>query len=128
MTAQQEMAVEYQDVKSNDHVFHESDKGDTAFVVVLGRIEILKTIDDKDVILGTVEEGGMFGEMALIDGRRRLASARAVGGDARLMVITRDLFNQKLGDLAPFQRALIKVLSDHVRSAVDTLSNQVRAS
>ncbi len=128
MTARQKMTVEYQDVKSNDHVFHESDKGDTAFVVVLGRIEILKTIDDKDVILGTVEEGGMFGEMALIDDRRRLASARAVDGDARLMVITRDLFTRRLSNLAPFQRALIRVLSDHVRSAVHTLSSEIKAS
>ncbi len=128
MTTQEEMTVAYQNVKSGDHVFDEFDKGDTAFIVVLGRIEILKTIDGKDIVLGTVEEGGMFGEMALIDDRRRLASARVVGGDARLMVITRDLFKQRLGDLAPFQRALIKVLSDHVRSSVDTLSNQVRAS
>ena len=128
MTTQQEITVEYQVVKSGDHVFDEFDKGDTAFIVVLGRIEILKTIDDRDVILGTVEEGGMFGEMALIDGRRRLASARAIDGDARLMVITRDLFKQRLKTLAPFQRALIKVLSDHVRSAVDTLSDEIRAS
>ncbi len=128
MTEQQKVTVEYQDVKSGDNVFDEFDKGDSAFIVVLGRIEILKTINDKDVILGTVEEGGMFGEMALIDDRRRLASARAVDGDARLMVITRDLFKEKLGTLAPFQRALIKVLSDHVRSAVDTLSSEVRAS
>ena len=128
MTAQQEIKVGYQDVKNNDHVFHEFDKGNSAFVVILGRIEILKTIDDKDVILGTVEEGGMFGEMALIDDRRRLASARAVDGDARLMVITRDLFDQRLSNLAPFQRALIKVLSDHVRSVVDTLSTEVKAS
>ncbi len=128
MTAQQEFSVEYQNVKSGDRVFDEFDKGDSAFIVVLGSIEILKTIDDKDVIIGTVEEGGMFGEMALIDDRRRLASARAVDGDARLMVITRDLFKEKLGTLAPFQRALIKVLSDHVRSAVDTLSSEVRVS
>ena len=96
--------------------------------MILGRIEILKTIDDKDVILGTVEEGGMFGEMALIDDRRRLASARAIDGDARLMVITRDLFTQRLSNLAPFQRALISVLSDHVRSVVDTLSTEIKAS
>ncbi len=128
MATPREITVAYQNVKNGDHVFDEFDKGDTAFIVVLGRIEILKTIDGKDIVLGTVEEGGMFGEMALIDHRRRLASARVVGGDARLMVITRDLFKHRLGDLAPFQRALIKVLSDHVRSAVDTLSNQVRAS
>ena len=96
--------------------------------MLLGRIEIFKTINNKDVILGTVEEGGMFGEMALIDDRRRLASARAVDGDTRLMVITRDLFNQRLSDLAPFQRALIRVLSDHVRSIVETLSTEIKAS
>ena len=128
MTTQKEITVEYQNVKKDDRVFNEFDKGDAAFVVILGRIEVFKTINDKDVIIGTVGEGGMFGEMALIDNRRRLASARAVDGDARLMVITRDLFNQRLSNLAPFQRALIKVLSDHVRSVVDTLSTEIKAS
>ena len=102
--------------------------GTTKEALFIGRIEILKSINDKDVIIGTVEEGGMFGEMALIDDRRRLALARAVDGDARLIVITRDMFQETLGNLAPFQRALIKVLSDHVRSAVDTLPSEVRVS
>ncbi len=128
MTTQQPITVEYQNVKMGDRVFDEFDKGDAAFFVVLGHIEIFKTINNKDVIIGTVREGGMFGEMALIDNRRRLASARAVDGDARLMVISHDLFKQKLSNLAPFQRALIKVLSDHVRSVVDTLSTEMQAS
>ena len=84
-----------------DRVFDEFDKGDAAFFVVLGHIEIFKTINNKDVIIGTVREGGMFGEMALIDNRRRLASARAVDGDARLMVISHDLFKQKLSTSPP---------------------------
>ncbi len=128
MKTQQEIPVEYKNIENGDRVFDEFDKGADAFIVLLGRIEIFKTINNKDVILGTVEEGGMFGEMALIDDRRRLASARAIDGDARLMVITRDLFTRRLSNLAPFQRALIKVLSDHVRSVVDTLSTEIKAS
>ena len=128
MAIPQENVVEYQSVKSGDHVFDEFDKGDAAFIVVHGRIDIHKTINDKDITLGTVEEGGKFGEMALVDDRRRLASARAVDGDARLMVITRDVFKKRLKNLGPFQRALIKVLSDHVRSGVDRLSTEFKAS
>ena len=94
-----------------DRVFDEFDKGDAAFFVVLmtHRRSYQDHQLDKDVIIGTVREGGMFGEMALIDNGRRLASARAVDGDAfRLMVISHDLFKQKLSNLAPFQRSADK--------------------
>lgn len=54
-------------------IFAEGDPGDKMYVIRSGDVEIL--IDDR--VLETLSAGGIFGEMALIDGASRAATARA---------------------------------------------------
>jgi len=73
------------------------------------------------VILGVIGVGGMFGEMSLIDNHPRMASARAISDEAEVMVISREMLNRKLKTADPFHRALIDILTAHVRSLADQL-------
>lgn len=53
-------------------VFTEGERGDRAYVVQDGIIEIVRKDEYGNLfILGTVEKGGIFGEMALIDDQPR---------------------------------------------------------
>jgi len=97
-------------------IFKEGDEGNLAYVVQSGEVEIVKTIDGETKVLGVVGQGGMFGEMALIDSGPRMASARAKTG-ATIIVVTRNMFEQKLNKADPFIRGLLKILVDHVRSS-----------
>lgn len=54
-------------------IFSEGDKGDKMYVIRSGEIEVER--DGK--IVETLSAGGIFGEMALIDGSPRAATARA---------------------------------------------------
>ena len=54
-------------------IFSEGDKGDKMYVIRSGEIEVER--DGK--IVETLSGGGIFGEMALIDGSPRAATARA---------------------------------------------------
>ncbi len=54
-------------------IFSEGDRGDQMYVIRKGEVEIER--DGK--IVETLSAGGIFGEMALIDGSPRAASARA---------------------------------------------------
>jgi CRP/FNR family cyclic AMP-dependent transcriptional regulator len=63
-------------------VFREGDQGDFLFAVVSGSVDIVvhgKTVE-------TVEAGGVFGEMALVEDRPRVATAvaRAESGLVRI--------------------------------------------
>jgi CRP-like cAMP-binding protein len=49
-------------------IFREEKLGDHAFVVEQGTIEIIKTVGHQQILLGRVTTGGVFNEMALIDG------------------------------------------------------------
>jgi len=68
-------------------VFHEGDRGDHMFAVVKGSVEI--NINGK--VVETVEAGGVFGEMALVEEQPRVATA-LVKTDAELVRIDRKRF------------------------------------
>ncbi len=56
-----------------DVIFAEGDPGDKMYVIRSGEVEIL--LDGR--VLEVLTSGGIFGEMALIDGAARAATARA---------------------------------------------------
>ena len=64
-------------VKKGEYVFEEGDEAVFAYVLTEGVIEIVAVIKGEEQVLGKVEKGTVFGEMAIIDGFPRSASARA---------------------------------------------------
>ncbi len=64
-------------LKEGEFVFEEGDEAVFAYVLTEGKIEILQTVKGEPHVLGKVEKGTVFGEMAIIDGFPRSASARA---------------------------------------------------
>ena len=64
--------------RSNEVLFHQGDPGDALFIVTAGAVKILLPSEEGDeAILATVRPGAFFGELALLDGAPR--SATAVG-------------------------------------------------
>ncbi len=115
--------METRTVPGGRFIFREGEPGDLAFVVTEGEIEISRRVNDSNVLLGTVTKGGLFGEMALLGDAPRMASAVATT-DATLLVVTKAQMERKMKDVDPFHRALIEVLSNHVRSVADKLGGQ----
>ncbi|MGZ0184554.1 MAG: Crp/Fnr family transcriptional regulator [Acidimicrobiales bacterium] len=67
------------EIRRGDMLFREGDDPDELFVVVSGRIAIAnKSIDGRESMVALMEEGDLFGEMGLFDGRGRSAEARAL--------------------------------------------------
>ena len=64
-------------LSKGDYVFEEGDEAVFAYVLTEGEIEILQTTKGEEHVLGKVQKGTVFGEMAIIDGFPRSASARA---------------------------------------------------
>lgn len=106
--------LQRQTLQAGDRIFKEGDEGNTAYVVQSGEVEIFKSVDGKEVVLGRVGQGGIFGEMALIDSKPRMASARASKGST-IIVVTRDMFEQKLNKTDPFIRGLLNILVNNIR-------------
>jgi len=115
--------MERRHIDKGKYIFRQDEVGDMAFLVVSGTVEIVKQVDDREVTLGSVSNGGIFGEMALIDDQPRMASARAAGQNVDLIIITRKMFQKKLESSDPFVQGLVCILVHHVRSIAGTLRN-----
>ena len=101
-----------------DHfIFRQHEKGDQAFIIENGQVEILKESPKGLVSLRDLEKCAMFGEMALIDDQPRMASARAVNSHVDLLVINQKLFKKKLENADPFTRGLINIISNTARNS-----------
>jgi CRP/FNR family cyclic AMP-dependent transcriptional regulator len=98
-------------------IFNQGDPGDAAYIVQEGRVGIyLRPGDtDEEVELGTIELGGLFGEMAVIDGGQRMASAVALGKTV-LLRVPKDVFEAKMGKADPFVRAVLNIFIGHIRN------------
>ena len=113
----------------NDLVFPENEIGNEAFIIKTGSIEIFKTLykDGKKVretVLGILEEGSLFGEMALIEDEKRMAGARAKGEGVSVYVISRTQFKEKLKPINPFIVRFLHVLAASVRRSADKLNEE----
>ncbi len=97
------------------YLFREGDSGERAYLVQTGMVEIVRNVDGKEKIIGTITQGGIFGEMALIDDKPRMASARAAEATT-VIVVSGTQFKQKLAKTDPFIRGLLNILANTVRS------------
>ncbi len=95
-------------------LFHEGDPGDNAYVVASGEIEILKLEDDREARLAMSGIGVVVGEMALLTGSERNATARA-HSKARLIVIPRSVFDDVINSSATAMRAVFDVFLERSR-------------
>ena len=106
--------IERRSIKDGETVFREGELGSTAFFVQSGDVEISRVNDGKDEVLAIIGTGGIFGEMALIDEKPRMATAKVKGG-ATIMIITKMMYESKLKNSDPFIRGLLRILVQTVR-------------
>lgn len=63
--------------KKSDQIFAEGDLGNEMFIIQSGKVRIYKNIDGFDQTLTVLEKGDFFGEMSVLEGMPRSASAEA---------------------------------------------------
>ena len=82
--------------KKGQLVFHQGDPGDALFVVAEGLLKVFVTSEEADeMVLATLRPPEVFGELALVDGGPRSATAEAME-PVTLLVLTRTAFFEQL--------------------------------
>lgn len=98
------------------------------YILVEGAVELKKRVDRGETVLKTVQSpNDFFGEMALIDGRPRSASAVAVK-PTRLLVIDGPTFENMIVSNGKFALKIIKVLSDRIRNSNAALEELIETA
>lgn len=94
-------------------LFHEGDIGDKLFIVVTGKVQILK--EGFDEPLAVLSENDFLGEMALFDAETRTATARCLT-TCTFLVIERNDMEQLAHEYPAIAFGFIKVLISRMRN------------
>jgi signal transduction histidine kinase len=101
----------------DQEIFTEGDDGHEAFFVVSGSVSIIKRDERGEPrLLDVLEEGAMFGEMALLDQPRRSATAKAAT-DTNLFVIPRSKAHDLIAHVPQMAIWLLEIFSRRLRRA-----------
>lgn len=97
-------------------IFHAGDPGDSLFIVSDGQVKITLPADDgsEPAILTTIGSGGFFGELALLDGAPRSATAIALDA-VEALVLRRDAFDALVDSQPTLRHALLAALAGEIR-------------
>ncbi|MEI8395826.1 MAG: cyclic nucleotide-binding domain-containing protein [Rhodospirillaceae bacterium] len=101
-------------------IIQQGEMGRRAYLVEEGAVEVSRGYGEKRKVLGRVGPGGIFGEMALLDGTTRMADVTAVS-DTLCVVIPGEILQEKLEKTDPFIRALIRIMARNVRNLTEVL-------
>ena len=105
-------------------LFSEGDRGDRAFVVLEGQIEIVKATVGGEVLLA-VQSEGVVGEMALLEDAPRNASVRA-RSDVTLLAIPKARLDELLDSSPSASRAFFEVMLVRWRDTQASLQQSER--
>lgn len=100
-------------------VFHKDQAGDALCIVESGRVRIfLPTPRGEELTVDVAGPGDVFGELALLDGRPRSASAEAQE-DTVIFTIGREEFQAYLAQTPQLAAALVELLSSRLRHVTE---------
>ena len=117
--------LEVRELPAGAVLFRAGDAGDAMYLIEGGRVRIFILDEDQhEVTLAELARGDFFGEMSIIDGKPRSASA-VVGEAARLAVLRRDDFINFVRGNANVALEMISAISQRLRRTDELLQKRV---
>ena len=114
--------------KEGGTIFKEDEENGTEmYVIDSGRVNIVKKVGDTDVTLTTLDEGDFFGEMSLITGSKRSASAVAQT-KCKLHTMDKETFEFNLSKDINFMRQILETLAHRLEATDTNLKRHIQRS
>lgn len=101
--------------RRHEIIFHQGDPGDALHVVTSGAVKIvLPGAEGDEAIIATLRSGDFFGELAILDGAPRSATAVAIEA-SETWTLSRELFHSLLDRDTSLRDALLSGLAHELR-------------
>jgi CRP-like cAMP-binding protein len=104
------------EIKAGDLALRAGDRGDTAYFILSGAVEVFIERDGRHTTLARLAKGEIFGEMALIDPGPRSASVRAIE-DTICIVTSYDDFMRSMTENPQLAAEFLRTLVGRLREA-----------
>jgi CRP/FNR family cyclic AMP-dependent transcriptional regulator len=112
-------------VSAGTQLFHKGDSGDAMYLIETGRVRISITDEDrKEITLAELAQGDFFGEMSIIDGRKRSADSTVIE-EGRLAVLSRPNFLTFVRANPDVALGMLGALSDRLRRTDELIRSRV---
>ncbi|MBN1602749.1 MAG: cyclic nucleotide-binding domain-containing protein [Chitinispirillaceae bacterium] len=108
--------------KKGMHLFHENDRSRELYIIQSGSVKVYRFVAGKEIELAVLNDGAVLGEMALIDGKPRSASARTLK-ESVVIIIDADTFHEKIRGVPSWFLSIIRMTSIKIRLANKRLQN-----
>ena len=102
-----------------DVIFEEGSTGRDLYVVLDGKVAIAKVNGSHKTVIVTLGKGEFFGEMAVIDGSSRSATAISAAPDTKVMRINHARFVYLVSQQPAFALMIMDALSKRLRASND---------
>ncbi|OGS13989.1 MAG: hypothetical protein A2234_05400 [Elusimicrobia bacterium RIFOXYA2_FULL_58_8] len=111
--------------KKNEMIFRKEDLGNSFFIVKEGKVKIFTSLGgDKKKTFAFLNRGDFFGEMSLLGGRVRSASAQAAE-DTELYAISKRNFAKLIIKNPDFTLKLLHTLADRLTKADNEIASML---
>jgi len=97
-------------------VFRQGDPGGSMYVIRTGKVRVLKESHGRQRAVSTLGPGDFFGEMAVVTGRPRSATAEVIE-EAELLKVPSDKLQDMITDTGEIAIRLIRRLAERLESA-----------
>jgi CRP-like cAMP-binding protein len=109
--------------RKGERIIAQKEAGEHLYVVATGKVKIFVAAGvRKQKTYAIVEKGEFFGELALLDGAYRTASAEAVD-DTTLLLVPKREFQKLLQKDPAFTMLLLRTLAERLRKANETIES-----
>ncbi|NPA24890.1 MAG: cyclic nucleotide-binding domain-containing protein [Deltaproteobacteria bacterium] len=115
--------LEYQ---KGEIIFEQDSEGDQLFVIISGAVAISKRRQGIFKQVALLEEGEIFGEMALVDRAPRTARATAAQNRTRLIVVNQPRFIYLVSQQPVFALTIMQVLCQRIHSIEEGYNRLLR--
>ena len=113
-------------VKEGEIIFKEQDEGALEmYFIDSGRVNIVKKVGDTEATLATLDEGDFFGEMSLITGNKRSATAIAFT-DCKVHTMDKETFEYNLSNDIKFMRKILETLAHRLEETDIKLKRHIQ--
>ncbi len=102
-------------------VCRQGETGNCMYVVQSGRLTVLREDGDKEVVVGELKTGDVFGEMAVFDQQPRSATVRAKG-QARVLTLDKRAFLRRVHEDPSLAFRILHQMTERIRRLNDELS------
>ena len=108
--------AELQRFEAGAQIIYAGKRGDSLYVIASGGVQV-QTPGDTPRHIAWLAEGELFGEMAIIDGSKRVASAIALE-DCEFSLVSKEQLNERINDSDPIVRLLISMFLHRIRNSL----------